>query len=103
MKKGAKNAKYLCIEQGSNLQSSDNQTDALDETSTGSHEDYVYRNSCNISRPWKIVVLKRESHLRGCGNLPDDATPIFISDSDSSLLGLSNDISFVSKFFLEGG
>ena len=39
----------------------------------------------------------------GCGNPPDDATPIFISESGSSILGLSNDISFVSELFLEGG
>ena len=29
--------------------------------------------------------------------------PNFISVSNSSLLGLSNDASFVSEFFLEGG
>ena len=34
---------------------------------------------------------------------PDDATPIFISESGSSILGLSNDVSFVSELFLEGG
>ena len=38
-----------------------------------------------------------------CGSPPDDATPIFISESGSSILGLSNDISFFSKLFLEGG
>ena len=31
------------------------------------------------------------SHLSGCGNPPDNSTPIFISDSDSSILGLSNE------------
>ena len=38
-----------------------------------------------------------------CGSPPEDATPIFISESGSSILGLSNDISFVSELFLEGG
>ena len=27
-----------------------------------------------------------------CGNPPDDATPIFISESGSSILGLSNEV-----------
>ena len=45
--------------------------------------------------------LKDSRPLSGCGNLLDDATPNFISDSGSSILGLSNDISFVSEFFLE--
>ena len=33
----------------------------------------------------------------------DDATLNFISDSSNCMLGLSNEISFVSVFFLEGG
>ena len=41
--------------------------------------------------------------LSGRGNLLDDATPTFISDSGSSIIGLSNDISFVSEFLLIGG
>ena len=51
-----------------------------------------YRNYAIDSRP-----------LSGCGNLFDDATPNFISDSGSSILKLSNDISFVSEILLEGG
>ena len=51
-----------------------------------------YRNYPIDSRP-----------LSGCGNPLDDATPNFISDSGSSILGLSNDVSFVSEFFLECG
>ena len=42
-------------------------------------------------------------HLSGHGNHHDDATLNFISDSSSCMLGLSNEISFVSGFFLEGG
>ena len=42
-------------------------------------------------------------HLSGRGNHHDDATPNFISDSSSCILGLSNEISFVSGFSLEGG
>ena len=42
-------------------------------------------------------------HLSGHGNHHDDATLNFISDSSGCMLGLSNEISFVSGFFLEGG
>ena len=42
-------------------------------------------------------------HLSGRGNHHDDATINFISDSGSCMLGLPNEISFVSGFFLEGG
>ena len=42
-------------------------------------------------------------HLSGRGIHHDDATLNFISDSSSCMLGLSNKISFVSGFFLEGG
>ena len=42
-------------------------------------------------------------HSRGRGNHHDNATLNFISDSSSCILGLSNEISFVSGFFLEGG
>ena len=50
-----------------------------------------------------IKFLKRQLHLSGRGNPFDDATPTFISDSGSYILGLSNDLSFVSEFLLEGG
>jgi len=36
----------------------------------------------------------------GVATPPDDATPTFIPDSDSSVLGLSNDLSFDSEFYL---
>ena len=42
-------------------------------------------------------------HLSGRGNHYDDATLNFISDSSSCILGLSNEISFVSGFIPEGG
>ena len=42
-------------------------------------------------------------HLSGHGNHHDDATLNPISDSSSCILGLSNAVSFVSGFFLEGG
>ena len=41
--------------------------------------------------------------LSGRGNPHDDATPNFISDSSSCILGLSNELSFVSEFLLKGG
>ena len=42
-------------------------------------------------------------HLIGRGNHQDDATLNFISNSSCCMLGLSNEISFVSRFFLKGG
>ena len=47
-----------------------------------------------------IVVLFR---LSGRGNSNDDATPNFDPDSNIFILGLSNEILFVSEFLLEGG
>ena len=41
--------------------------------------------------------------LSGRGNSNNDATPDFFPDSNSSILGLSNEILFVSEFLLEGG
>ena len=41
--------------------------------------------------------------LSGRGNSNDDATPSFDPDSNSYILGLSNEILFVSEFLLEGG
>ena len=39
----------------------------------------------------------------GRGNPQNAATPNFILVSNSPILGLSNDVSFVSEFYLEGG
>ena len=44
----------------------------------------------------KVVLFQ----LSGCGHPQDDATPSFFINSKSSVLGLSNDISF---FAWEGG
>ena len=41
--------------------------------------------------------------LSGRCNCQDDAMPVFSTDSRSSVLVLSNDILFVSVFFLEDG
>ena len=42
-------------------------------------------------------------HLRGHGHLQDNATPNLFPDSKSFLLGLSNEVSFVSGFFRKCG
>ena len=42
----------------------------------------------------KVVLLQ----LSGHGNSNDDATPSFDPDSNSFILGLSNEILFVSEF-----
>ena len=47
----------------------------------------------------KVLLFK----LSGRGNPHDDATPNLISDSYSCILGLSNEVSFISGFFLKGG
>ena len=50
------------------------------------------------------VLLKVLLFLKvGVATLKNDAMTNFISASNSSILGLSNGISFVSEFFLKGG
>ena len=52
----------------------------------------------------RLVLLKVLLFLKmGVATLYNADTPNFISVSNSSILGLSNDVSFVSEFFLEGG
>ena len=41
----------------------------------------------------KVVLFQ----LRGHGHPQDDAMPIFFADSKSPILGLSNEVSFVTK------
>ena len=48
-----------------------------------------------------ILLILVLCQLSVRGNYHDDVTPTFISDSSSSILGLSNEISFVSEFFLK--
>ena len=43
----------------------------------------------------KVVLFQ----LRGRGHPQDDATPNFCADSKHPILGLSNEVSFVPKFF----
>ena len=45
----------------------------------------MYSLSLSITYPYKIQLNRR-------GNSVDDATPIFTSDSRSSVLGLSNEV-----------
>ena len=47
----------------------------------------------------KVVLFQ----LSGRGQPQDDATPSFFSNSKSPILGLLNDVSFVTFFLLEGG
>ena len=51
----------------------------------------------------RVLVKVLLFQLDGCGHPQDDATSSFFLDSKSSILGLSNEVSFVSKFFWEGG
>ena len=47
----------------------------------------------------KVVLFQ----LRGHGHPQGDAIPNFFTDSKSFLLGLSNEVSFVSGYFRKGG
>ena len=47
----------------------------------------------------KVVLFQ----FRGRGHPKGDAIPNFFTDSKSFLLGLSNEVSFVSGFYREGG
>ena len=47
----------------------------------------------------KVVLFQ----LSGPGNSNNDTIPDFVPDSNSSVLGLSNEILFVSEFLLECG
>ena len=46
----------------------------------------------------KIVLFQ----LKGCGHPQDDATPNFFANSERPILGLSNEVSFVSRFYKKG-
>ena len=51
-----------------------------------------------------IILLKvLLFQLSGRGNPHDNATAKVIPDSNSCILGLSNEVSFVSGFFWKGG
>ena len=43
----------------------------------------------------KVVLFQ----WRGCGHAQSDATPSFFPYSESSILGLSNELSFVSRYY----
>ena len=45
----------------------------------------------------KVVLFQ----LRGTGHPQNDATPNYLPDSKRSILGLSNEVSFVSKLFFK--
>ena len=51
----------------------------------------------------RVLVKVVFFQLRGPGHSQGDATPNFFPDSKSLLLGLSNEVSFVSGFFWEDG
>ena len=47
----------------------------------------------------KVVLFQ----LRGCGHPQNDAMPNIFPDSKSLLLGLSNEVSFVSEIYWKCG
>ena len=50
-----------------------------------------------------IIVKLLLFQSGGCGHLQDGATSSFFPDSKSSILGLSNEASFVSEIYRKGG
>ena len=58
----------------------------------------------SVMRGSKRVLVKAVLfQLRGPGHPQGDATPNFFPDSESLLLGLSNEVSFVSEIFWKCG
>ena len=51
----------------------------------------------------RVLVEVVLFQLRGRGHLQDDGTPIFFPYSKGSLLGLSNELSFVFECFYKDG
>ena len=47
----------------------------------------------------KVVLFQ----LRGHGHPQDDTVPNFFPDSKSSIVGLSNEVSFIPEIFWKGG
>ena len=47
----------------------------------------------------RVLVKVLLFQLDGRGNPQDDAMPSFFPDSKNSIVGLSNEVSFVSKIF----
>ena len=51
----------------------------------------------------QILVKVMLFHLKGCGHSKDDAMPNFFLDSKGSILGLSNEVSFVPESLWKDG
>ena len=51
----------------------------------------------------RVLVKGVLFQLRGRGHPQDDATANFCADSKRPILGLSNEVSFVTKVLLKGG
>ena len=54
-------------------------------------------NACNLPAYISILVNVVLYHSRGCGSPYDTAIPAFITSSRGSIIGLSNEVSFVSE------
>ena len=54
-----------------------------------------------MKRSRQVLLAEMLFQLRGRGYPKNDATPIFFPDSNRTILGLSNEASFVSKLFLQ--
>ena len=56
-----------------------------------------------MKRSRQVLLAEVLFQLRGCGYPQNDATPNFFPDFKRTILGLSNEVSFVSKLFCKSG
>ena len=65
---------------------------------------YVWNDEISAMRGSRLILVKVVLfQLRGCGHPQDRAMPNFFPDSKSSILGLSNEVSFVTEYFWKDG
>ena len=57
-------------------------------------------NTSNLRAYRPILVNMVLYHSRGCGSPYDTAIPAFITSSRGSIIGLSNEVSFVSESYM---
>ena len=69
----------------------------VDESSFEIERSSIMRGSRRVLA--KVLLIQ----LDGRGHPKDDATPSFFPDSKNSIVGLSNEVSFVSEIFWKGG
>ena len=64
---------------------------------------FEIESSSNMRGSRRVLVKVLLIQLDGLGHPKDDTTPSFFPDSKNSIIGLSNEVSFVSEIFWKGG